>query len=366
MQIKEVIQYLESLAPSAYQESYDNAGLITGNPDMVFTGSISCLDSTEEVIDEAIAKGVNLIVAHHPFVFKGLKRFNGKNYVERAVIKAIKNDIAIYAIHTNLDNVRGGVNERIADRLGLMREGRSILMPKKHMLSKLEIYVPSEYVTEVQTAIWKAGAGQIGNYENCSFSSEGQGSFRPIEGAKPFIGEQGKQEFTKEHRLEVIFPSYLSRQVISAMQEAHPYEQAAYQLISLENSYQEIGSGMVGLLEESIPTIDFLTMCKKRMEVGALKHTALCFDRIEKVAVLGGSGIFGLDAAITSGAQVFITSDVKYHEFFDADRRIILIDIGHYESEQFTQQLLQELLDKKFPKFANLLTGTYTNPVNYL
>jgi dinuclear metal center YbgI/SA1388 family protein len=366
MQIKEIIQYLEDLAPTAYQESYDNAGLITGNPNMEFTGSICCLDSTEEVIDEAIAKGINLVVAHHPIVFKGLKRFNGKNYVERAIIKAIKNDIAIYAIHTNLDNVRGGVNERIADTLGLSTSNRSILIPKKGMLSKLEVYVPLEQLPKVQSAVWKVGAGEIGNYANCSFSTIGAGTFRPLAGAKPFIGTEGEQEFTQEQCLEVIFPSHLSTMVIRAMAESHPYEQPAYQLITLDNSNQEVGSGIVGNLAEAIPVQDFLSFVKERMGVGALKYTNPCFEKISKVAVLGGSGIFGLGAAIASGAQVFITSDVKYHEFFDAEGRIILIDIGHYESEQYTQQLLQEHLAEKFPKFANLLTGVRTNPVNYL
>ncbi len=366
MQIKEIIQYLEVLAPVAYQESYDNAGLITGNPQMEFTGSICCLDSTEEVIDEAIRKGANLVVAHHPIVFKGLKRFNGKNYVERAIIKAIKNDIAIYAIHTNLDNVRGGVNERIADTLGLSTTDRGILIPKKGMLSKLEVYVPLEQLSIVQSAIWKAGAGEIGNYANCSFSYAGAGTFRPLAGANPFVGTQGEQEHTEEHCLEVIFPSHLSSMIIRAMVEAHPYEQPAHQLIALDNTHQEVGSGIVGSLTDDMPVQEFLSFLKERMGVGALKYTEPCFEHVSKVAVLGGSGFFGLGAAIASGAHVFITSDVKYHEFFDADGRIILIDIGHYESEQYTQQLLQEHLAEKFPKFAHLLTGVRTNPVNYL
>jgi len=366
MQIREITQFLESIAPSSYQESYDNAGLITGQPDMEFKGSVCCLDSTEDVIDEAISKGANLVIAHHPIIFKGLKRLNGKNYVERAIIKALKHDIAIYAIHTNLDNVRGGVNDRIADQLGLERKGRNILMPKRHLLTKLEVYVPTAQLKDVQTALWAAGAGGIGHYENCSFNSTGKGTYKPIEGANPHVGTIGEQEEDYEEKLEVIFPSHLIGRVVSAMLAAHLYEQPAYQLISLENSNQDIGSGIVGDLSSAIPTHEFLNMVKERMNAGAVKHTRICHDSIEKVALMGGSGVFGLNAAIASGAQVYITSDVKYHEYFDADGKIILIDIGHYESEQYTQQLLKELLDEKFPNFAHLLTGVKTNPVNYL
>lgn len=366
MRIKDITRYLESLAPPAYQESYDNAGLITGHGEWEFTGSICCLDSTEEVIDEAIAKGANLVVAHHPIVFRGLKRFNGKNYVERAIIKAIKHDVAIYAIHTNLDNVRGGVNERIADQIGLAKEGRSILMPKAEALSKLEVYVPADHLSAVQEAMWSAGAGRIGAYERCAYTSDGQGTYRPMQGADPYQGSIGEQERSAEQRVEVILPAHLGSAVVAAMVAAHPYEQPAYQLVALANSRQDLGAGLVGDLPSNMPTADLLQLVKERMQVGALKHTALCHKEVSRVAVLGGSGIFGLRAAIASGAQVFITSDVKYHEYFDADGRIVLVDIGHYESEQYTQQLLQEHLAEKFPKFAHLLTGVRTNPVNYL
>ncbi len=366
MRIKDIISHLEELAPPSYQESYDNAGLIIGRPDMEFKGSILCLDSTEEVVDDAIANGANLIIAHHPIVFKGLKQLNGKNYIERTIIKAIKNDIAIYAIHTNLDNVRNGVNDEIADRIGLKKDGRTILMPKNQTLRKLETYIPTNHVQTVLDALWQVGAGQIGRYSECSYRLEGKGSFRPMEGAEPFTGEVGTRSEESETKVELIFPSHSASNVVRALNSAHPYEQVAYQIIALENKNQEIGAGIVGELPEAIDSLSFLKKLKESMEAGVLKHTEICHKKIKRVAIVGGSGVFALRAAKASGAQVFITGDVKYHEFFDTEGDIILADIGHYESEQFTQQLLQRALAEKFPKFAHLLTRVHTNPVKYL
>ncbi|NND94375.1 MAG: Nif3-like dinuclear metal center hexameric protein [Flavobacteriales bacterium] len=366
MKVKEVINYLEQLAPKAYQENYDNAGLITGSMDMELKGTMVCLDSTEEVIDEAIEKGANLVIAHHPIVFSGIKQLNGKNYVERTVIKAIKNDIAIYAIHTNLDNVRGGVNEEIADRIGLKKEKRKILMPKKGRLMKLEVYVPHDHVANLLSAMWDKGAGQIGLYDECSYRLEGRGTYRPLIGSDPYSGVVGERSEEQETKLELIFSDVYSSSVLEAMHNAHPYESVAYQLIRLENSHPEIGSGLVGELPAKMDALRFLETVKDVMGAGALKHTEIHKRSVEKIAVLGGSGVFGLGAAKAEGADVLITGDVKYHEFFDAENDIILVDIGHYESEAFTQQLLQGILAEKFPKFAHLLTGVNTNPVKYL
>ncbi|NNC83256.1 MAG: Nif3-like dinuclear metal center hexameric protein [Flavobacteriales bacterium] len=366
MKITDIVSFLEELAPPAYQESYDNAGLIIGSMDQELTGTLICLDSTEEVVQEAIEKGANLIIAHHPILFKGLKRLNGKNYVERTIIRAIKNDIAIYAIHTNLDNVRGGVNEMIADKLGLVPKTRRILMPKGGRLLKLESYVPIDHLARVLKALWDSGAGHIGRYDQCSFRLDGKGTYRPLYGADPFDGQIGERSEADETKLEVILPDALSSQVMQALRNAHPYEEVAYQLVRLENPYPDLGSGIIGELPEAIETKAFLQEVKKTMQAGVLKHTRICRDSVQKVAVLGGSGIFGLAAAKASGADVFITSDIKYHEFFDAEDRLILVDIGHYESEQYTQELLQGLLAEKFPNFAHLLTGVRTNPVNYL
>lgn len=366
MRIKQIIAFLEELAPPSYQESYDNAGLITGHPDMEFKGSISCLDSTEEVVDEAIEKGANLIIAHHPIVFKGLKRLNGKNYIERTIIKAIKNDIAIYAIHTNLDNVRNGVNDEIADRIGLVKKGRTILMPKSKIIQKLETYVPKEHMEGVLEALWRAGAGEIGNYGECSFRLEGIGTYKPLADSDPFSGEIGQRSEEAEVKLELIFPSHRASGILRGLNQAHPYEQVAYQVIELQNRHQEVGTGIVGELPSEMDSEAFLKELKSKMDVPVIKHTALCHSKVKRVAIVGGSGVFALGAAKASGAQIFITGDVKYHEFFDAEEDIILADIGHYESEQFTQQLLQKSLAEKFPKFAHLLTRVRTNPVKYL
>ena len=365
MKIKDLTQFLEQIAPPPYQESYDNAGLIVGDPNAEVTGILVCLDTLESVIDEAISLGCNIVVAHHPIVFKGLKRFTGNNYVERTVIKAIKNDIAIYAIHTNLDNVfHNGVNRKIADVLGL--KNLKILAPKKQILMKLTTFIPKVNTQAVLDALYAAGAGQIGEYRNCSFRIEGVGTFKPTGEANPHIGTLNIDEEVLENRVEVIFPAFLENKILSALKIAHPYEEVAYYLHLLENTHQEVGSGMVGELETALSETDFLLLLKDKMKVGCVKYTALLNKNIKKVAVCGGAGGFLLNNAIGIGADIFITADYKYHEFFDADGKIIIADIGHYESEQFTIDLLGEIIQNKFKNMCVFLTKTNTNPVNYM
>lgn len=361
--IQDVISYLDQQAPPAYQESYDNATLICGDQNAPLTGILCTLDCTEAVVEEAIQLGANLIVAHHPIVFKGLKSLTGKNYVERTLLKAIKNDIAIFAIHTNLDHVATGVNKRICDRLGLANT--KILQPKKQLLSKLVFFVPIENKSEVLDAVFSAGAGQIGEYNDCSFQLEGMGTFTPSENANPHIGKRGIPQYEKEVRVEVILPSFLSKKIISAMKKAHPYEEVAFYLSVLENENQEVGAGMIGTLNSEMEELDFLDFLKEKMNLQVLKHTALPGRKIRTVAVCGGAGIFLLSDAKRCSADVFVTSDVKYHEFFDAEDRLILCDIGHYESEIFTKELLGELLSQKFPNIALYLTKVVTNPTSY-
>lgn len=361
--IQDVISYLEQQAPPAYQESYDNATLICGDRNAELNGVVCTLDCTEAVVDETISLGANLIVAHHPIIFKGLKSLTGRNYVERTVIKAIKNDIAIFAIHTNLDHVASGVNKRISDRLGLRQT--KILQPKKQVLSKLVFFVPIEEKGKVLDAVFSAGGGQIGEYRDCSFQVEGMGTFTPSENAKPFVGKPGIPQFERETRIEVILPSFLNNKVISALKKAHPYEEVAYYLSSLENENQEVGAGMIGVLENSMESDEFLDFLKVKMNLSIIKHTNLINRKISKVAVCGGAGIFLLNDAKRSNADVFITSDVKYHEYFDAENQLILCDIGHYESEIFTKELLAELLSQNFPNIALYLTKVVTNPTFY-
>lgn len=361
--IQDVISCLEQVAPPAYQESYDNATLICGDRNAILKGVVCTLDCTEEVVEEAISLGANLIVAHHPIVFKGLKSLTGRNNVERTVIKAIKNDIAIYAIHTNLDHVATGVNKRICDRLGLTHT--KILQPKKQILNKLVFFVPVENKNTVLDAVFAAGAGQIGEYSDCSFQVEGMGTYTPSVDANPHIGQRGIPQYEKEVRIEVILPSFQSNRIISAMKKAHPYEEVAYYLSVLENENQEVGAGMIGVLDKPMDELEFLDFLKEKMNLKTLKHTALTGKKIKKVAVCGGAGVFLLSDAKRSGADVFVTADVKYHEFFDAEGQLILCDIGHYESEIFTKELLGELLSQNFPNIALYLTKVVTNPTSY-
>ena len=365
MKIKALTQILEKIAPPQYQEVYDNAGLIVGNPATEIMGVLVCLDSTEAVILEAIERGCNVVVAHHPIVFKGLKKLNGKNYVERTVLLAIKNDVAIYAIHTNLDNMlHNGVNTKIAEKLGLTN--LKILAPKRQILTKLTTFVPISDSQKVLDALYAAGAGNIGNYENCSFRTEGIGSFKPVGTANPHIGTLNKVEEVAENRLEVIFPSHLERAILAALRVAHPYEEVAFYVQSLENAHQEVGAGIVGELLESMTEMGFLEFLKTTMQAGVVRFTAPLSKNVKRVAICGGAGSFLLPQAIGSSADVFVTADFKYHEFFDADGRILIADIGHFESEQYTIDLLIDILRKEKPDLEIFPTSILTNPVNYL
>ena len=364
MKIKEITQFLEEIAPLNYQESYDNSGLIVGDENMQVTSVLVCLDSVEEVIEEAIENGCNLIIAHHPIIFSGLKKINGKNHIERTIIKSIKNDIAIYVIHTNLDNIIGGVSSKIADKLGL--KNQQILSPKRDLLRKLEVYVPKENAEEVQNALFESGAGSIGDYKNCSFQSFGVGTFLASEDSSLKVGERGKQEIVEEIKIEVIFPKNIEKRMISEMKKVHPYEEVAYQIYILDNVFQDVGAGIIGELANEMDSTDFLEVVKNTMKTDCIRHTSLVKNKIKKVAVCGGSGSFLLKNAKGLGADIFITSDFKYHEFFNSENDIIIADIGHYESEQFTKELIYDLLINNFSRFAVLLSKINTNPINYL
>jgi dinuclear metal center YbgI/SA1388 family protein len=362
--VKDVIDHLEAFAPPAYQEVYDNSGLLTGDPLQTVTGILVTIDCTEPVVEEAIVRGCNLIVAHHPIIFKGLKKITGSNYVERTLLTAIRNGIAIYAIHTNLDSVHTGVNKKICEKIGLVNT--NVLAPKTDALTKLVTFIPTEKTGDVLTALYAAGAGQIGNYENCSFSVEGRGTFKPNKKANPTIGEKLVQEVVEETRVEVIFPSYLQARIVEELRKAHPYEEVAFYLTALKNENQELGSGMVGDLASAEEPSEFLKRLKTSMDLKIIRHTRLLDQPVRKVAVCGGSGSFLLSQARRAGAQIYISADFKYHDFFDAEDQIIIADIGHYESEAFTKELLGEVLTKKFPTFAINFSRTVTNPISYL
>ncbi len=363
MIIQDITTFLEKIAPSFLQESYDNAGLITGNSKWECTGIITALDVNEEVVLEAVEKKCNLIVAHHPVVFGGLKKITGKNYVEKTIIAAIKNDIAIYAIHTNLDNVMHGVNGKIADTLGLIN--RRVLRPKNNTLKKLFIFVPVEFAEKVRSAIFEAGGGQITNYSECSFNVPGSGTFKAGAGSNPFIGKIGQRHTENEIKIEVIFPSWLQTTIYNAMIAAHPYEEVAYDIIDLCNTNLQIGSGLIGDLPESLSENDLLICLKEKFNLSVIKHTVLLGKPVVKIALCGGAGSFLIADAVQAEADFYISSDIKYHEFFDADGKLVIADIGHYESEQFTIDLLFDILSEKFPTFATLKTRVKTNPVQY-
>ena len=364
MKIREITNRLEEIAPLHYQESYDNSGLITGNKDLEVNQALITLDCTEDVVEEAIAKKCELIIAHHPIVFKGLKKLNGKNYVERTIIKALKNNIAIYAIHTNLDNVKNGVSKKICDKLGLTN--CQVLAPKSYLLRKLIVFCPSTHAAKLRSAICNAGAGQVGDYDNCTFNTEGEGTFRGNKNTNPFVGKKGEIHQEKEIKVEAIFPSHLQGKILSAMYKEHPYEEVAYDIILLQNKYPEIGSGMIGNLEKPMKSNEFLKFVKKQMKTDCIRHTEIVKKEIQKIAVCGGAGSFLLENAKQMQADVFISADFKYHEFFNAEKDIIIADIGHYESEQFTKELIKEIFKENFPKFATHLSELNTNPINYL
>lgn len=361
--IKDILQQLEAFAPHSYQEEYDNSGLITGDASSDLHGVMISLDCTEEVVEEAISKNCNLIVAHHPIVFRGLKKIAGSNYIERTIIKAIKNDIAIFAIHTNLDNMSHGVNKKIADKLGLI--DTKILRPKHHRLNKLTTFVPKENTESLLSKLHEAGAGMIGEYKNCSFRTEGTGTFLPTENANPTIGQTNQLEQVSEDRIELIFPIHLKEKILQALFASHPYEEVAYYIHQLENNNMEIGSGMIGELPEPIKADELMKYIKKSMSTKVVRHTALVKEKIRKVALCGGAGSFLLRDAISQQADVFISGDFKYHEFFDAEQQIIIADVGHYESEQFTKDLIYEYISEKFPNIALHLTEVNTNPIFY-
>jgi dinuclear metal center YbgI/SA1388 family protein len=363
MTIRSIVEVLENLAPPSYQETYDNAGLIIGSLSAECTGVICTLDATEEVILEAKNNGCNMVVAHHPIIFKGLKTITGKNYVEKTIITAIRNEIAIYAIHTNLDNLLTGVNGRMADKLGLKK--REVLLPRENHLMKLYVYVPKDHVEKVRSAIFKAGGGKIGNYSECSFNLPGTGTFKAGEGTNPFVGNAGERHEEDEFKVEIIFPGYLRNKIVAAMTESHPYEEVAYDVISLGNYFAEVGSGLIGELPEPIEEKEALQLIKESFNLSAIRHTPLLNKQVKRIALCGGAGSFLINAAKGASADVFITADVKYHEFFDADGRMVIADIGHWESEQFTTDLLFDVLKSNFPTFALRKSEVRTNPVNH-
>ena len=364
MKIREIIALLEEMAPLSYAEDFDNVGLLTGNNNDEATGVLVCHDALENVIDEAIAKKCNMVVCFHPILFSGLKKITGKSYVERAVIKAIKNDIAIYAVHTALDNHRQGVNKIFCDALGL--KNTKILVPKENYIKKLITFTIPENVEKLRTALFDAGAGSIGNYENCSFSSQGLGTYQGNEFSNPEIGEPGEFVEAREIKIEVTFEKHLESRILKALFTNHVYEEVAYEIYNLQNAHQNIGLGMVGELEHPMDEKAFLEFVKDKMKAEGIRHSDFTGKLVKKIAVLGGSGSFAIKNAISAGADAYLTADLKYHQFYEAEGKLLLADIGHFESERYTKNYIVDYLTKKIPNFAIILSEENTNPVKYL
>jgi dinuclear metal center YbgI/SA1388 family protein len=361
--VKDIVNCLEDFAPLYYQESYDNSGLQVGNFQQEVTGALLCVDVTEDVVEEAKTIGANLIISHHPVIFGGLKKITGSNYTERIIIKALKADIAIYSCHTNIDNVSSGVSFKMAEKLGL--KNIRVLKPLNGALSKLVTFVPIDHIGAVRTAIFEAGAGHIGNYSCCSFNIAGEGTFKALEEANPFVGKKGELHTESEIRIETIFPKYLESKIISAIKKAHPYEEVAYDLYPLSNQLTKAGAGAVGYFDHPVEGKSFLDLLKMTFKATSIRHTALPGKNILCVAMCGGSGSFLLGDAKKAGADVFVSADYKYHQFFDADNQTFIADIGHFESEQFILEIFYDLLMKNFSNFAIRFTKVKTNPINY-
>jgi dinuclear metal center YbgI/SA1388 family protein len=363
MKLKEITDCIEKVAPLAFQEEYDNSGLLIGSPELEVQKVLITVDVTEEIMDEAMVKGCNMVISHHPVIFKGLKRLTGAHFSERIAMNAIKNGIAIYATHTNLDNAYDGLNKYLITKMGV--KNPSILNPVKGLLCKLVTFCPPEFADKVRQSLFNAGGGTIGNYDFCSYNLQGQGTFRALDNANPFVGEKNKIHFENETRIEVIFPSYLERQLVNALLDSHPYEEVAYDIYPLNNTYPKMGAGMIGELESEEDERIFLQKIKDLLNLPFIRHSGWLNAKIKKVAVCGGSGAFLLPVARKAGADIFLTGDIKYHDFFEAQNEIILADIGHYESERFSKELIYSILKEKFPNFAFLLAESDSNPVKY-
>jgi dinuclear metal center YbgI/SA1388 family protein len=364
MRLKEIITYLDSMIPLSFQEDYDNSGLQVGDPEKEVESAILTLDVTEYVVDEAIENGCDLIISHHPVIFTGIKRLTGKTFTEKIILKAVQNSIAIYSAHTNLDAISTGVSRKMAEKLNL--QSVRVLDPLKNRLLKLVTYIPESHLEVVKEALFSAGAGVIGNYDSCGFAVQGTGSFRGGEQTNPYAGEKGKLHYEKEMRFETVLLSHLKDKVIRALLDTHPYEEVAYDIYSLENNNVNFGFGCIGDLPHEMTEMDFLQIISEVFKNKGLRFSKTSGKNLKKIALCGGSGAFLLNAALYSGADAFVTSDLKYHNYFDAENRILLVDAGHYESEIFSTEILYDLIIKKFPKFAVRFSKTNTNPINYL
>jgi len=364
MRIREILNVIEELAPLPLQEAFDNSGVQVGDINAEAKAALLCIDVTESVIDEAIALGCNLIVSHHPLAFRPFKSLTGKNYIERCLMKACKHDIVVYAAHTNLDNAKEGINYYLAKKLKLSQI--RILSPLQKSLMKLITFVPVDHLDSVRNVLFNAGAGHIGDYDSCSYSSSGNGTFRAGENTNPFCGEIGEIHSEPEVRLEVVFPVYKQNDITKALIAVHPYEEPAYDIYLLENDWNQAGSGIVGTLMEEMDEDEFLYSLKDTLRLNVIQHSRFLNKKIRDIAICSGSGAFLIPQAVKYEADIFITGEAKYNDYYDVEDKILLTTIGHYESEIWTKDIIYEYLSKKYPNFVLNKSGYDENPVKYL
>ena len=363
VRIKDLMNVLEQFAPFSIQEGYDNSGLQLGSPDKVVSQALICLDVTPSVVEEASARGCDIIISHHPVLFSGIKKLTGQHYTERVIIESIKKDIGILSVHTNIDSVLSGVNHKLAKLLGL--QNLQVLDPVKGMLRKMVTFCPLKHVETVRSALFEAGAGHIGNYDSCSYNVEGYGTFRAGAMANPFVGKENELHEEPEVRVETIFPAYLEDKIVNALLTSHPYEEVAYDIYRLDNYFDQVGAGIQGSFESPVDEKDFLELLKEKLNIPCIKHSPFLGKDLQNIALCGGAGGFLLHKVLGSGLDAFITSEIKYNQFMDASGRILLMDAGHYETEQFTKELLADVIQKKITNFAVLISKVNTNPVCY-
>ena len=364
MKLHDIITTLESWAPLSYQDEWDNSGLMVGDPDMEISGILISLDTTVGVLQEAISNKCNLVVSHHPLIFNGLKNITPAIPEFSIIQTAIKKNIGVYAIHTNLDSKLESLNHFLGKKIGL--ENISILKPKTGYLKKLVTFCPVDNASNVKDALFEAGAGHIGEYDCCSYTGNGQGSFRASNEANPFVGEKDVIHQEDESRIEVIFPIHIEKRLIQALLESHPYEEVAYDIYPLTNLFPDLGAGIVGTLPEPVWDRDILLEVKELFGMKALRHTELLDKKISKIALCSGAGAFLIPEAKRQGVDLFLTADLKYHDFQASEGDLLLADIGHFESEHYVKEILHAILIEKFPTFAVLISERETNPINYL
>lgn len=361
--LRTLLACIEQWAPFSWQESYDNAGLILGDPDRNVTEALVCFDVTPEVVDEAVRIGAGLIVSHHPAIFKGIKRINPASRLGYMIKQSLCHDIAWCALHTNLDNTLNGVNSYLCEQLGL--KDVQPLAPLQDIYGKLQVYVPEAYAEKLRQALAEAGCGAGARYDACSYSSRGEGRFRAGSQAHPFSGQIGELHCEAECKIECLYPLHKTRQVLDVLRTNHPYEEPAFDLLPLRNEATGQGAGAIGNLQESMQETELLDKLKELTGTHCIRHSGFRGRKIRRIALCGGSGGSFIGNACARQADAYITGDLKYHDFADAGSGTWLVDIGHFESEKFAMELIFRFIRKNFPNFAVSISEQARNPVSF-